>query len=68
MRVVDFLCSRRKLIVEVDGGQHAARAVADEQRTAFLKPEGYRVIRFWNNEVSGNLEGVFEAIYQALSE
>jgi very-short-patch-repair endonuclease len=66
--VVDFLCSQRKLIVEVDGGQHAARAVADAQRTAFLEREGYRVIRFWNNEVSGNLEGVFEAIHQALSE
>jgi very-short-patch-repair endonuclease len=46
-----------RLIVEVDGGQHAQRAAADARRTRYLEGQGYRVVRFWNNEVLGNLEG-----------
>src|SRR3954463_3788359 len=48
--VVDFLCESQRLIVEVDGGQHAERAQRDECRTAWLRAHGYRVERFWNNE------------------
>ena len=64
--IVDFVCLTRGLIIEVDGGQHAERAEADAHRTAYLTARGFRVLRFWNNEVSANLEGVCEAIARAL--
>jgi len=60
--VVDFLCPEKKLIVELDGGQHQERAGYDAARDAWLKSEGYTVLRYWNNEVKGNLEGVLEDI------
>ncbi len=59
---VDFLCDAAGLIVEVDGSQHAAQRDRDAERTEYLEARGYRVIRFWNNEVLGNTEGVLEAI------
>jgi very-short-patch-repair endonuclease len=55
--VVDFYCLRAKLIVELDGGQHAD-SISDEVRMDWLKQNGYRVKRYWNNEVLGNPEGV----------
>ena len=64
--VADFCCERQKLIIEVDGGQHAERVKADERRTAFLADKGYRVIRFWNSDVLSNTDGVLEAILSAL--
>jgi very-short-patch-repair endonuclease len=63
---VDFLCERARLIVEVDGGQHADRIEGDTVRTAWLEAQGYSVIRFWNNDVLGNTNGVLEAIATAL--
>jgi very-short-patch-repair endonuclease len=63
--VVDFLCVEAGLIVEVDGGQHSWRAEDDAKRTNWLESQGYRVVRFWNNEVSENIEGVLETIFQA---
>ncbi len=66
--VVDFVCLTRGLIVEVDGGQHAERTEADSRRTAYLIARGFRVLRFWNNEVSANLDGVCEQIVRALSD
>ncbi len=60
--VVDFLCSGEKLIVELDGGQHQERIGYDEIRDAWLKSEGYTVLRYCNNELMGNLEGVLEDI------
>ncbi len=66
--VADFACSARHLIVEVDGGQHAGRLAADTRRTAYLESEGYRVLRFWNNDVLINTEGVVETIRVALRE
>jgi very-short-patch-repair endonuclease len=60
--VVDFLCPEKKLIVELDGGQHQERVDYDSNRDAWLKSEGYTVLRYWNNEVMGNLEGVLEDI------
>ena len=64
--VVDFLCRETKLIVEIDGGQHSADA--DRQRTRFLAARGYTVVRFWNNDVLANTDGVVEAIAQALQQ
>lgn len=60
--IVDFLCKERRLIVEVDGGQHAERRRADAARSLRLQARGYRVIRFWNNDVIGNIDGVLETI------
>ena len=56
--VVDFVCLEQKLIVEVDGGQHAGQVEADAERTAYLQDKGFRVIRFWNNEVLTEMDGV----------
>ncbi len=64
--IVDFVCHESRLIVELDGGQHAAQGEHDAARTAWLEGEGYRVLRFWNNEVSENLEGVVQVISAAL--
>ena len=58
--VPDFVCMEKRLIVELDGGQHAEEA--DAARTARLKALGCRVVRFWNNEVNENLDGVLERI------
>ena len=66
--VVDFCCLKARLVIEVDGGQHAARSAQDQARTRYLNGLGYRVIRFWNNDVLGNTEGVLEMIVQALEE
>lgn len=60
--VVDFFCPERRLIVELDGGQHQDQAEYDETRDAWLKSEGYAVLRYWNNEIMENLEGVLEGI------
>ncbi|MBI2235322.1 MAG: aminotransferase class V-fold PLP-dependent enzyme, partial [Micavibrio aeruginosavorus] len=63
--IVDFVNLDHGLIVEVDGGQHADNA-KDTERTAFLESKGYKVIRFWNNEVLGNIEGVVETIMREI--
>jgi very-short-patch-repair endonuclease len=60
--VADLVCLERRLIVEVDGGQHAIEAARDEVRTAWLESQNFRVVRFWNNDVLDNTEGVLEAI------
>ena len=60
--IVDFLCPEKKLIVELDGGQHQEHAGYDAVRDTWLKSEGYIVLRYWNNEVMGNLEGLLEEI------
>jgi very-short-patch-repair endonuclease len=58
--VVDFVCPEGKLIVELDGGQHDAEADKDSERSAGLESKGYRVVRFWNNQMFENIEGVLE--------
>ena len=63
--VADFLCFAERLIVEVDGGQHAENP-RDERRDAFLRSQGFRVLRVWNNDIFENEEGVTEAILEAL--
>ncbi len=64
--ICDFVCRERLLIVEVDGGQHSDSA-ADRTRDSRLAEDGYRVLRFWNNDVLGNLEGVLATIQTELS-
>jgi very-short-patch-repair endonuclease len=66
----DFACHGTRLVVEVDGGGHAERdqMTADTERTAFLNSRGYRVLRFWNNDVLNDIEAVKLAIHQALRE
>ena len=66
--VTDFLCESKQLIVEVDGGQHAENREYDQYRDDFLRTNGYEVMRFWNNEVMGNMDGVLEAIKQVLEK
>ena len=66
--VVDFFCPEVQLIIEVDGGQHNAPDSKDDIRTAWLESRGYRVIRFWNNDVLTNTEGVLTTIADALNE
>jgi very-short-patch-repair endonuclease len=65
--VADFLCKEAMLIVEIDGGQHAERVAYDRFREDFLKTHGYQIIRFWNNEVLGNLDGVLETLTSTLT-
>ena len=66
--IVDFVCLDHKLIIEADGGQHAEeQAEHDAARTAWLESQGYEVLRFWNNDILTNIEGVLEVIRQKLS-
>ncbi|WP_082737857.1 MULTISPECIES: endonuclease domain-containing protein [unclassified Sphingomonas] len=65
---VDFLCFAAQLVIEVDGGQHAENTDADARRTRFIEAEGYRVIRFWNNDVLNNTDGVIAQISLSLRE
>jgi very-short-patch-repair endonuclease len=63
------MCSpRHKLIIELDGGQHLEQAEYDHERTLYLASKGYRVLRFWNNEVLQDLNGVVTTILNALEQ
>ena len=64
--VVDFCCESARLIVELDGGQHATSQEEDAKRTAALEAQGYLVLRFWNNDVLKNTDGVVESIINTL--
>jgi len=64
--VVDFYCHEARLVIEVDGSQHDCQQAYDERRTAFLQSQRIRVIRFWNNEVLLNMEGVLTVVLDAL--
>jgi very-short-patch-repair endonuclease len=63
--ICDFVCRKKQIVIEVDGGQHADSA-EDAVRDRYLSAEGYRVLRFWNNDVLGNLEGVLITIQAEL--
>ena len=65
--IADFASHDLKLIIEVDGSQHGERTAADEERTHDLERRGYRVLRFWNNDVLRNIEGVLEVIQSAIT-
>ena len=66
--IVDFACIQARLIVELDGGQHVSAGVADTTRTAHLQSRGYRVLRFWNNDVLTRTDAVMMAIHAALAD
>ena len=64
--ILDFVCIEAKLVIEVDGSQHADQQDYDERRTAVLEQAGFSVLRFWNNDVLLNTEAVCEQIYTVL--
>ena len=66
--IVDFICKEVKIIIEIDGGQHNEpdNIKADEERTKYLEQLGYKVVRFWNNEVYENIEGVIKKLDQEI--
>ena len=65
--VADFVCLERKLVVELDGGHHAQQVEADAERTQYLQGAGFRVIRFWNNDVLTEMDGVAERVLATLT-
>ena len=66
--IVDFICLEARLIVEADGGQYLEQVEYDLKRSVFLESLGYRVIRFWNHEIPGDIHSVPERIYGSLIE
>jgi very-short-patch-repair endonuclease len=60
--IVDFCCPAKKLIIEIDGSQHIENEEYDEKRTLYLESLGYKVLRFWNNEINDNIESVVNKI------
>ena len=66
--IVDFCTPRKKLIIELDGSQHLDQKEYDDERTKYLESRGYRVLRFWNNDVLSNIDDVLRVIWNALRE
>ena len=64
--IADFVCLERMLVIEVDGGQHAEMLEQDAKRTRWLESQGYRVLRFWDNQVLKEIDGVLEVVVGAL--
>ena len=66
--IVDFLCENKKIIIEIDGGQHneELNIQSDNNRTHYLENNGYKVLRFWNDEVMKNINGVMEVIFREI--
>ena len=62
--IADFVCREKKIIIEIDGGQHNTdeNLIYDNKRTEYLNSEGYKVIRFWNNDIDNNMSGVYEKL------
>ena len=62
--IVDFICRKKKIIIEIDGGQHNTpdEILYDNKRSAFLNSLGYRVLRFWNSDIDKNIEGVYKTL------
>jgi very-short-patch-repair endonuclease len=65
--IADFACHAHRIVVEVDSGQHGMKTAADAARTAILQAHGYRVLRFWNNDVLENIDGVLQIIHGAIA-
>ena len=67
--IVDFICKEKKIVIELDGGQHNEEnnIIYDIERTKYLEQKGYKVIRFWNNDIDNNIEGVFEELEKFFS-
>ncbi len=66
--ITDFCAIKEKLVIELDGSQHLNQEEYDQERTEYLRSQGYKVIRFWNNDVMNNIEGVILAIQYAMEE
>jgi primosomal protein N' (replication factor Y) len=66
--IPDFVCIEKKLIIELDGSQHLEQEEYDEERTKYLNSLGYKVIRFWNNDVTNNIDGVILAILHTVKD
>lgn len=66
--IADFACIEKKLVIELDGGQHQYHQDYDEQRSAFIQEQGWQVLRFWNNDVLENLDGVLHRISEKLKD
>ena len=64
--IVDFVCLERRLIVELDGGQHADRNAYDKKRDDWLRSQGFVILRFWNHDVLNNIDGVMDQILDSL--
>jgi len=64
--IVDFVCFERRLIVEIDGGQHAAQREYDAKRDSWLHDQGFIVLRFWNSDIVENIDGVLQSILDNL--
>ncbi|MFO1243497.1 MAG: endonuclease domain-containing protein [Rickettsiales bacterium] len=65
--IVDFACMKHHLVIELDGGQHAMQESYDAGRTVFLEEHGFQIIRFWNNDVTENMDGVYQRIVETLN-
>ena len=65
--IVDFCAPRRKLVIELDGSQHLEQQDYDTERTEFLKSKGYKVLRFWNNDVMNDIDSVLNVIWNTLN-
>jgi very-short-patch-repair endonuclease len=65
---VDFVCLEAKLVIEIDGGQHMEQVDYDQNRTEYSQKLGFRVIRYWNNEVLQELDAVLNSIYMAITD
>jgi very-short-patch-repair endonuclease len=63
--IADFVCFEARLIIELDGGQHAGQQSQDQERESWFMGQGFRTLRFWNHEVLENIEGVVEVIREA---
>lgn len=66
--IADFCCFEQRLVVELDGGQHASKTASDKRRSAFLRSRDYTVVRFWDNEIFESMEAVLQRILQALHD
>ena len=65
--IADFACIEQQIVIELDGGQHQEQLAHDEQRSAYLRAHGWRILRFWNNEVLSNSDGVLSVIAENLT-
>jgi very-short-patch-repair endonuclease len=64
--ICDFVCLEASIVIELDGGQHVEQSAYDNRRDAFLRSQGFRVLRFWNQDVLARTDSVLETIYEAL--
>jgi very-short-patch-repair endonuclease len=64
--IVDFVCFEKRIVIEVDGGHHSIEIKKDNERNCYLRKQGFKILRFWNNEVMRNINGVMEVIQETL--